>query len=200
MGKRTHRPDDDFIPVTVDEFFAMPDDPRGRTSQLVNGDVQLMAPASPLHNLIQGNVYALIRQHLKARQSPCTPLLETGVSPRLGNAFNVRVPDLLVTCDPISADDRIVTNPVLVIEILSPGNRSQTLANVYAYSTIPSVQEILVIHSRRINAELYRRDDAGIWPQDYTEIIGRDGQLTPTSIHFSCPLVDLYEGTTLIPH
>ena len=54
------------------------------------------------------------------------------------------------------------SDPVLLVEILSPSNRAETWTNVWAYTTIPSVREILVLHSLRIRAELLRRDDTAI--------------------------------------
>jgi Uma2 family endonuclease len=55
--------------------------------------------------------------------------------------------------------------PVLIIEILSPSNWPETWTNVWAYTTIPSVREILIVHSTKIGVELLRRDAAGHWPE-----------------------------------
>lgn len=38
-----------------------------------------------------------------------------------------------------------MSDPVLLMEILSPSDAQQTWANVWAYATIPSVTEILVV-------------------------------------------------------
>jgi hypothetical protein len=51
-------------------------------------------------------------------------------------------------------------------EFLSPGNGAQTRANIWAYTTIPSVREILAVNSTRIEAELLRRNADGTWPED----------------------------------
>ena len=60
----------------------------------------------------------------------------------------------------------MVPDPVLLIEILSPSNEAQTRANIWAYTTIPSVREILAVHSTRIEAELLRRNPDGSWPEE----------------------------------
>ena len=67
---------------------------------------------------------------------------------------NFRVPDLGVTCAPPSREV-MVSEPVLLIEILSPSNERENRANVWTYTTIPSVQEILLVRER-----LHRRDAA----------------------------------------
>ena len=55
-----------------------------------------------------------------------------------------------------------VPDPVLLIETLSQSNEAETRANIWAYATMPSVQEILAVHSTRIEAELWRfRPDPG---------------------------------------
>jgi hypothetical protein len=43
-------------------------------------------------------------------------------------------------------------DPVPLIEIQSPGNQAQTWSNVWAYTSITSVMEILVLHSMRVTA------------------------------------------------
>ena len=86
---------------------------------------------------------------------------------------------------------------MLLVEILSPGNERDTWENVWTYATIPSVQEILVVHSTRIRAELLRRSDELAWPET-PEAIGPDGILRLESIDFTCPLPELYAETYLV--
>ena len=93
--------------------------------------------------------------------------------------------------------DRFVEgDPVVLIEILSPSNEVETRSNVWAYMSIPTVQEILVVHSTRIEAELLRRAPDGSWPG----LPARGGPvdaLVLASIDFSIPLTALYRTTTL---
>jgi Uma2 family endonuclease len=105
------------------------------------------------------------------------------------------VPDLGVTCAP-PGNDMIVPDPVLLIEILSPSNTAETWNNIWAYTTIPSVQEIVAIHTVRIEAELLIRGPGAAWPET-AEIIGPDGVLTLPSIGFSVPLRAVYRTTSL---
>ncbi len=86
-------------------------------------------------------------------------------------------------------------HPVLLIEILSPSNQAQTWSNVWTYTSIPTVQEILVLHSSRSGAELLRRSADGAWPGRTAEI--DSGELVLTGIGFHVSLSDLYERTGL---
>lgn len=82
------------------------------------------------------------------------------------------------------------------MEILSPSNENATWTNIWSYTTIPSISEILVIRSTRIEAELLRRQADGHWPND-PALVGPDGVLALDSIGFQAPLATLYETTSL---
>jgi Uma2 family endonuclease len=82
---------------------------------------------------------------------------------------------------------------VLQIEILSPSNRSETWTNVWAYTTIPSMQEILVLHSTAVRAEMLRRDADGNWPERPEVLEG--GTLELLSIGLQLPLATPYAST-----
>ena len=86
--------------------------------------------------------------------------------------------------------------PVILIEILSPTNETETWANVWTYLTIPTVMEVLVVNSTRVEAELLRRNPDGTWPE-VPQQIGPANALSLDSIGFTVPLVTLYRNTTL---
>ena len=88
---------------------------------------------------------------------------------------------LAITCGAWNPDDGLLREPVVVVEILSPSNKPETWANVWSYVTIPSVLEILVLHTADIRADLLRREQDGSWP-DNPLSPGRMGPPTrPTS-------------------
>jgi Uma2 family endonuclease len=102
-----------------------------------------------------------------------------------------------VTCAKPSLD-LMVSEPVLLAEVQSPSNEADTRANIWAYTTIPSVRELLVINSTRIEAELLRRDSNGVW-KEQPELIGPGGSLTVVSADLTIPLTALYRTTALLP-
>ena len=87
-------------------------------------------------------------------------------------------------------------DPIALIEILSPGNTQDTWDNVWAYTTIPSVREIALVHSTRVLAVLLRRGVDGHWPAVPVEI-GNGDTLRLESIGFACPLRDAHAQTHL---
>jgi Uma2 family endonuclease len=110
-------------------------------------------------------------------------------------AANERIPDLGVT-RAAHPGTRMISDPVVLIDILSPSNEAATRANVWAYATLPSVLEILILHSTRMEAELLRRDAAGTWPEQPTMLESAD-TLHPESIGFSAPMAAFYRAAVM---
>ncbi len=180
--------------MTRDEFLVW-DAPGPERWQLVDGEAVAMAPASGIHGLLQAEVGALLRNHLLEAGSRCSVIVAPGVVPRVRQSMNHRIPDLGITRAPPS-DGYDVPEPVLLVEILSPSNEAQTRANVWAYTTIPSLREILLLRSSRIEAELLRRTSEGEWPAE-ASVIGPAGTLELTCMGYAAPLVAIYRTTGL---
>jgi len=171
--------------MTADEFLAW-DAPDGSDRwELIDGTPQAMAPSRPRHGRIAAEAGRLIGNHL-ADHPRCSVITEAGVKP---DGYNLRIPDLSVTCEPDGPDDLLLREPLVLIEILSPSNARDTWGAVVRYMTIASVQEILVLHSTEIKAELLRRAPEGPWPR-LTLLSG--GTVTLESIGFSAPLAAFY--------
>ena len=183
--------------MTADEFLAWPGDGTGTKYQLVDGVLRAMVPASAIHGRMQASLAGIIRDHLRAAGNRCGVYTEPAIEVRSRAKINIRVPDLGVSCASVTANDVALPEPLLLVEILSPGNGTDTWDNVWAYCTIPSVTEILILASTRIEADLLRRDAHGHWPPDPTRVED-GGTLTLESIGLTLPLREIYEGTYLV--
>ena len=150
------------------------------TYELVDGEPRAMGPANRTHGILQGRLATLINNHLDREERPCSLVVEPGVVPRLLSDHNVRVPDLVVTCAPCQTEEAVLTDPVLLIEILSSSNQAKTWTNVWTYTSIPSVREILILRADRIAAELLRRSPQGEWPERPVAICCRRPHTTST--------------------
>ena len=175
--------------MTVQEFLNW-DFADGLRYELVDGIPRAMAPAKPAHGRLLHELSRRIGNHLVERGRNCDVVIEPGVVPQLLSGHNVRIPDLAVTCAPIASNQSLLPDPVLVIEILSPSNQADTWNNVWAYTTVPSVQEILILRSDRIAADLLRRRPDQTWPDEPVSII--EGILALESSGFEITLADLY--------
>src|SRR5215470_18857753 len=150
--------------MTVAEFLDWPGDGSGRKFELVDGELRAMSPASRAHGAIQMTLGRLIGNALVDAGSRYevigTPGVITGIRPHI----NIRIPDLGISGTADAPGQRALPDPIVLIEVLSPSNASDTWDNVWAYTTIPSVHEIVVVHSTRVLAELLRRGTDGRWP------------------------------------
>ena len=79
---------------------------------------------------------------------------------------------------------------------MSPGNVNETWENVRNYATLPSVREILIVHSTRVKAELMVRRADGALPADPTPF-NSGGRVPLTSIDFAFDIADAYVATHL---
>jgi Uma2 family endonuclease len=183
--------------MTVADFLEWDTGGHQGKLELVDGLVRAMSPATDTHALIQANIAGLVWSHLKTGGSPCRMRIEPAVGTRVRAQYNLRVPDVGVTCAPNISGNKLMPDPILLIEVLSPGNASDTWDNVWAYTTIPSVQEILIVHSTRVMVELLRRGADGAWPVD-PEPIEAGGALRLASIEAAWPIEEVYAGTHLL--
>ena len=178
--------------MTVEEFLDWPGDRSGRGFELVDGEPRAMAPASRTHGRIQATIARLLGNHLAG--TGCSAVIEPGVVPRVRAEANMRVPDVAVTGEADDSGVHAISDPILIVEVLSPSNEPETRENVWAYATIPTVREILLIRSTSVAAELLRRQPDGSWPATAMRI-GENDRLSLGSLDFGCPLMAVYEGT-----
>ena len=178
--------------MTVDEFLRWEDGTDTRY-ELVGGFVYAMAPPMPGHGQLALALGAEIRSALRARP-PCRVYSEAGVV-RPDRDDKCYVADLVVTCDPPGPQDRLVRDPVLIVEVLSPSTAAfDHHTKVADYRQIPSVQEILLIDSTTIFAEILRRDGER-W---ITELVqGPHATLALATVPLSIAMAELYDGVPL---
>jgi Uma2 family endonuclease len=73
-------------------------------------------------------------------------------------------PDALVRCgEPVHDDTVKISDPVIVVEVISPSSRGQdTGAKLQDYFRLPSVRHYLVVNARKRSAVHHCRDAAGL--------------------------------------
>ena len=175
--------------MTVDEFMTLNPVGTGRW-QLIDGEPKAMVPMSFAHRVLLAKLCRAFGNHLRAAGSPCQALPLVSVVPDANPRHNVRVPDLSVAHDLSEQEERWLTSPVLVVELLVPDNHVETWDNIWACASIPSVEELLVLHVEQVAADLLRRGADGHWPREPERLT--EGDLVLHSIGLRVPLADLY--------
>ena len=164
--------------MTVDEFLVWDSGDRsGRLWQLVDGEPEAMAPASQNHGALQQEIGRQIGNHLIEKRPGCRVIANPGIVPHMRSTLNARIPGIGVTRGPRS-DAHMMPNPVLLIEVLSPSNETETWRNVWSYTTIPSVQEIYAHYVAKTTASF--EDD----PPTVAEMTARWQRITARKMPF----------------
>lgn len=126
------------------------------------GDVYAMAGSSNIHVLITGNLYTLLRNHLRGRG--CLPYIaDTQVRIESINTYDY--PDLAVTCD---RRDREFKNflqyPCLIVEVLSETTEAFDRGDKFAdYRNLESLKEYAIVSKTRIIVDVFRKSDRRQW-------------------------------------
>lgn len=156
--------------------------------EYVDGAVVAMVGASLPHVRIVRNLVQRLDPRLKR---PCE-LLFTDALVRVEAANAYYYPDAVVTCAGAGGDQRIVAEPLLIIEVLSETtahrDRSEKRRN---YQRIPSVRAVLLIDQSRRQVELDRRDPDGGWTR---ETLTDEGSLDLPGLDVTLDLDDIYAG------
>jgi Uma2 family endonuclease len=178
--------------MTLDEFLRW-DDGTDTRYELVDGVVVAMAPAARPHGALTARLAGAIDAALSARPE-CTAYIEAGIVPP-NRADSFYVPDLSVGCDEPDHQGPELRNPILIVEILSPSTaRFDRNTKISGYQAIPSVREILLLDSRRMFAEVLRRE-GDRWTREIAE--GAAATLTLRSLPLSIAMSALYRGVRL---
>ena len=178
--------------MSVDELLRWEDGTDTRY-QLVDGFVYAMAPLAASYGPLAAALGREIDMALRPRP-PCRVYSEAGITLPY-SADTCDVADLAVSCTPLRADDRLIRDPVLIVEVLSPTTANfDRQTKVADYRQIPSVEEILLIDSTTMFAEVLRRNGKH-W---ITELVrGAETTLSLASVPLSVAMAELYEGIPL---
>jgi Uma2 family endonuclease len=114
----------------------------------VDGRIVAMAPERGAHLRVKFAVCLALRNAIRAAGVPCQALPD-GATIEAGESDYE--PDALVNCGTPMADDAIAApNPVIVVEVLSPGTASvDTGGKLADYFQVASVSHYLIVHPTR---------------------------------------------------
>ncbi|WP_374944064.1 Uma2 family endonuclease [Sphingomonas sp.] len=145
--------------VSVEEFLAM--DFGGAKAELEDGIIFMMAGGTPEHAVVAARLIRRLGNALDG--SGCEPVgSDMGV--RTADR-TLRYPDVSIYCGPVSSpDDPERTDPVVVIEVLSPSTAEHDQkVKLIEYQALPGVREILFVDPITGAIRTVRRTDDGGW-------------------------------------
>jgi len=179
--------------MTLPEFLLW-DDGSNTRYELIAGRPTAIPPSTEAQRIVAVRLATRVDIALSDRR-PCNVQLDAGVI--LSDCIETfLVADIAATCAPIEPTRQAISDPFLIVEILSPSTeRHDHRLKLLAYWQIETVQEILLIASDDIYAEVHRRAAGAQW---ITEILrGGEAVLSLATVPIEIRLSDLYEGIAL---
>jgi Uma2 family endonuclease len=154
-----------------------------------DGHIYAMAGGTDAHNQIAGNLYALLRSHL--RGSGCRTYF-ADVKAHIEALNRFYYPDVMVTCDERdNALSLYKQHPCLIVEVLSESTEAFDRGNKFAdYRHLESLQEYVLISQTGPQVEVFRRNDEGLW---VLHPYGEGDRVVLTSVTWDGAMANLYE-------
>jgi Uma2 family endonuclease len=148
-----------------DDYVQLDEDSHVKHEYL-DGQIYAMAGGSPEHAELAGNVIAALRTRLRGRGCH---VYSSDLRVRVLATGLATYPDATVVCgevaiDPADRRRQTATNPILVVEVLSPTtedyDRGEKLEH---YKRIESLREVLLVAHDRARVEVWQRAPDGTW-------------------------------------
>lgn len=185
-------------PLSIPKFLAsLPPEREHRLFELIEGHAVAMVGGKLRHSRIVMN---FVRHLAPALRSNCELLTsEVFVASEERDDMLV-VPDLMVRCGPADDSLRMVTDPSLIVEVLSPStallDRGVKLG---FYQSLASVLQILLVYADERRVESWTRltapDEDG---QHWRLTVSSDGDAVAfADFDLTLPLTAVYENTSL---
>ncbi|BCX82985.1 hypothetical protein MIT9_P2576 [Methylomarinovum caldicuralii] len=175
--------------ITVEDYLE--GEPRSDVRhEYVAGQVFAMVGSTLGHNRVAGNIYTRLRRHLHG--TPCSVYM-SDVKVRIKAADAFYYPDVVVSCEAADPSALYLTEPVLVVEVLSPStettDRREKRLN---YQKLPTLKEYVLVAPETVQVEVYRRGQGG-WEE--VEIYGpEDTAVRLISLDLAIPVAEIYAG------
>ena len=166
---------------------------QGELYELVDGRPvpRGMTGATQRHDRVVTNAIVTLASRL--RGGPCWPMTaDIAIRTR---ARSLRRPDVTVQCIPLDPNAAVASEPVLVLEVLSPSTeRIDTIVKLDEYKALASLRHILIAEPDTPHVLLYSRGEDGRWTG--LDHIGPDTELDLPAIGCTIPIAELYEGVS----
>ncbi|NJK49365.1 Uma2 family endonuclease [Candidatus Gracilibacteria bacterium] len=161
--------------------------------EYIDGEVYAMAGASDAHVTIALNLASSLRNHVRNRG--CRVYI-ADMKAHIQSLNRYYYPDVMVTCDDRDKETPIYKQfPCLIVEVLSDSTEAFDRGDKFAdYQQIESLQEYILINTKRQRVECLRRGDDGLWIlQSYTSL---QDFYQLQSIDFEGTMTELYEDVS----
>ncbi len=163
--------------------------------EFIDGVVYAMSGGTLSHHQIIQNALLSLVSHYRPRG--CRVFTETI---KLSAATNKRYvyPDVMVTCsDRDKSADRIISDPILIMEVLSDSTENKDLKEkADIYQEIDSLQAYVIVDQYTCWLRVYERNADGAW-QPHRLLNQLSATLQLSNLDWQIPLRELYLDVVL---
>lgn len=174
--------------MTQQEFFAWAETQDGRYE--FDGFQPVAMTGGDLgHSRLIRNINRQLGNRLDG--TTCEPLGPDAGVATIGET--VRYPDAVVTCSKFSDRDRVVPNPVIVFEVVSPSSvRIDRIVKLREYQAVATIRRYIIVEPDAVAVTVFSRDHEGeaFRANGLTE----DDTLSLPEIGIEIPVAAIYEG------
>ena len=177
---------------TLEEYLRFEETAEGK-HEFRNGEIIDMSGGSFNHALISMNIGGELRMKLKG--SPCG-VLSSDLRVRIAGTTRYCYPDVsvcgLTIFDPPSCD-HTVTNPKLLVEVLSPSTEASDRGEKFhRYLQIESLEEYVLVSQAEPRIDAFFRHSDGSWVLNFAQ--GLETTFHFRSLGIDLPLSEVYAG------
>jgi Uma2 family endonuclease len=148
-----------------------------------------MTGGTVAHELIGGNVLVAVQNRLAGRR--CRAF---GANLKIEVAGRIRYPDAFVICSPVQPRSTVITDPVVVFEVLSEStSRTDRIEKLREYAATPSIQRYVILEQDAIAAMMFVRKGTDL----VAETLTADDILRMPEIDIEVPMAEFYVGLNL---
>jgi Uma2 family endonuclease len=177
-------------PISVEEYLEGEQYSKVR-HELIGGQAYAMVGASNYHNQIAIRLSAALLAHLTR---PCRVFM-SDMKVRVGDDFYY--PDVVVSCAAPPGPFYFITDPLLVVEVLSESTeRTDRHEKRLAYQRLPGLKEYVLVAQDRMQAEVYRRTGGDDWE---IERFDERDHLRLESVDLTVPMAEIYQDVMNAP-
>lgn len=158
--------------------------------EYIDGEVYAMAGATVRHYRLVKQLGNILDQHLQ--DTNCEAFI-VDMKTR-ANEYIYYYPDAVVTCEELDDEQDYISQPTLIIEVLSPSTAAKDKREkLVAYKLIESLQEYAIVWQDELRVELHRRQNDGWLTFFYTQ---PEDEVEFASVNLQTTIAEIYRNIT----
>jgi len=175
---------------TAEEYLMFEEHAKNK-SEFYNGEIFAMSGTSGNHSIICFNLNRNIGEAIDNKN--CTGF-DSNMKLNIAQANSFVYPDLMVVCgdiDFLKNRTDIITNPILIIEVLSPSTQAFDRSKKFEYyRSVTSMREYVLVSQEDAMVEVFFRQNEKIWL--YSAVKGLEARVVLQTIEHEHALKDIY--------